>query len=439
MKNLLKVAVAAALSLAAVSASATDSRINGLSGGAVNLTNSSFAPDGKVLGVGLSFNEKSITIRDTANIYTFPQYLPTYKNSVDADAVQGASYGTMNIRYALSDDAVLLLYGKRSAWKPVTALNSVAGVNVPGVSGYAPTLDPTLDPTNHQFGIGFGMKAGESANIGAHASIGGHNASSNQPKDNTLFDLTAGLGLELPGKNNLDFGLNLGFGSFNDVGSDAQVLYQPNGIFNFGLNFKGEFQVHQIAKIVPYLNFRYDSRNVSHGPDQNPGDTETQQASLSMTSIMVGTDLAIQPVEGVLIQPGFGLGFATSAVSGTSASTPVGQQANIATVDNSSNRIIPYYGFAAEAKAFDWMKLRLGARQQIVMTNIGNIAQSPAPTTEKHSSTVLNTVTTGVGFQLMGWDLDVNMNPSFFNTGVFAATGNATGGWGVDWALLYRW
>lgn len=427
MKNLLKLAVVAALSLAAVSASATDSRINGLSAGSVNLTN------GGNGGTGLSFNEKSITIRDTANIYTFPQYLPTYKNSVDADAVQGASYGTMNIRYALSDDAVLLLYGKRSAWRPVTALNSVAGVNVPGVSGYG----PTQDPTNHQFGIGFGMKAGESAKLGAHASIGGHNASSNQPKNNTLFDLTAGLGLELSETNSLDFGLNLGFGSFNDVGSDAQILYQPNGIFNFGLNFKGEFQVHQIAKIVPYLNFRYDSRNVSHGPDQNPGDTETQQASLSMTSIMVGTDLAIQPVEGVLIQPGFGLGFATSAVSGTNASTFVGQQANIATVDNSSNRIIPYYGFAAEAKAFDWMMLRLGARQQIVMTNIGNTL--PQGSNETHSSAVVNTVTTGVGFHLMGWDLDVNMNPSFFNNGVFAATGNATGGWGVDWALLYRW
>lgn len=426
MKNLLKLAVVAALSLAAVSASATDSRINGLSGGAINLTN------GGNGGVGLSVNEKSITVRDTANIYTFPQYLPTYKNSVDADAVQGASYGTMNIRYALSDDAVLLLYGKRSAWKPVTQLNSVAGVNVPGVSGYG----PTLDPTNHQFGIGFGMKAGETAKLGAHASIGGHNASSNQPKDNTLFDLTAGLGLELSETNSLDFGLNLGFGSFNDVGPDAQVLYQPNGIFNFGLNFKGEFQVHQIAKIVPYLAFRYDSRNVSHGPDQNPGDTETQQASLSMTSLQVGTDLAIQPVEGVLIQPGLGLGFATSAVSGTNASTPVGQQANIATVDNSSNRIIPYYGFAAEAKAFDWMVLRLGARQQIVMTNIGNTL--PQGSNETHSSTVVNTVTTGMGFHLMGWDLDVNVNPSYFNNGLFAATGTATA-WGTDWSLLYRW
>ncbi len=426
MKNLLKMAVVAALSLAAVSASATDSRINSLSAGTVDMTN---AANG---AAGLSFNEKALTIRDTANIYAFPQYLPTYKNSVDADAVQGASYGTMNIRYALSDDAVLLLYGKRSAWKPVTNINSVAGASVPGVSGYS----PTLDPTNHQFGIGFGMKAGETVKIGAHASIGGHNASTNQPKNNTLFDLTAGLGLELSETNSLDFGLNLGFGSFNDFNDSGQAVYQPNGIFNFGLNFKGEFQVHQIAKIVPYAAFRLDSRNVSHGPDANPGDNETQQGNLSITALQVGSDLAIQPVEGVLIQPGIGLGFATSSLNGTNASTPVGAPTQINTVDNSSNRIIPYYGFAAEAKAFDWMKLRLGARQQIVTTNIGNTLTQGS--NEKHLSTVVNTVTTGMGFNLMGWDLDVNVNPSYFNNGVFAATGTATA-WGVDWALLYRW
>lgn len=427
MKNLLKMAVVAALSLAAVSAWATDTRINSLSAGSVDMTN---AANG---AAGVSFNEKVMTIRDTANIYAFPQYLPTYKNSVDADAVQGSSYGTMNIRYALSDDAVLLLYGKRSPWKPVTAINSVAGANVPGVSGYA----PTQDPTNHQFGLGFGMKAGETVKIGAHASIGGHNASTNQPKNNTLFDLTAGLGLELSETNSLDFGLNLGFGSFNDFNDSGQAVYQPNGIFNFGLNFKGEFQVHQIAKIVPYAAFRIDSRNVSHGPDANPGDNETQQGNLSITALQVGSDLAIQPVEGVLIQPGIGLGFATSSLNGTNASTPVGAPTQINTVDNSSNRIVPYYGFAAEAKAFDWMKLRLAARQQVVVTNIGNTLTQGS--NEKHLSSVVNTVTTGVGFNLMGWDLDVNMNPAYFNNGVFAATGNATGGWGVDWALLYRW
>lgn len=433
MKNLLKMAVVAALSLAAVSASATDSRINSLSAGNVDMTNGSVGDDGKVNGVGVSFNEKALTIRDTANIYAFPQYLPTYKNSVDADAVQGASYGTMNIRYALSDDAVLLLYGKRKAWKPVTALNSVGGANIEKVSGYK----GTQDPTNHQFGVGFGMKAGETVKIGAHASIGGHNDSTNQPRNNTLFDLTAGLGLELSETNSLDFGLNLGFGSFNDFNASGQAEYQSAGIFNFGLNFKGEFQVHQIAKIVPYAVFRLDSRAVNHGQNK-AGTNQAQQGSLSITALQLGSDLAIQPVEGVLIQPGIGLGFATSSVSGTKNEVGSNDPVIINTDDNSSNLIVPYYGFAAEAKAFDWMKLRLGARQQIVTTNIGNIAQSGQPSTEQHTSSVVNTVTTGMGFNLMGWDLDVNVNPSYFNNGVFAATGTPTA-WGVDWALLYRW
>ena len=48
-------------------------------------------------------------------------------------------------------------------------------------------------------------------------------------------------------------------------------------------------------------------------------------------------------------------------------------------------------------------------------------------------------MSTGLGIKLLGWDLDINMNPAFFNNGIAAVTGNATAGWGIDWALTYDW
>lgn len=435
MKNLMKWTSLAALGLGVVgvagSALATDSRINGLSGGGVSLTGNPDSPTAS----DTVLNEKSFTIRDSANIYTFPQFLPTYKNSVDSDATSGAKYGTMNIRYALSDDAVLLVYGKRSVWQPVTNLSSIAGATSGAASGYG----MPNDPTNHQFGLGFGMKAGESLRLGAHASLGGRNftdkTTNNKTQNNTLFQLGAGVGFDLSETNSMDFGIDLKVGSFTNQGPQGD-LYTPNGLFRFGLIFKGEFQVHQIAKIVPYLNFAYDSRNVAHGQDQ--AGNGAKYGNAAMTVLQLGSDLAIQPVEGVLIQPGLGLAFATSNVNGKAVNDPNGQIPS-QTLDASSNRIIPYYGFAAEAKAFDWMVLRLGARQQVVMTNIGNTATNPAPSNEEHLSNVVNTVTTGMGFKLMGWDLDLNVNPSFFNNGVYAVTGADTKPFAVDWALSYRW
>lgn len=425
MKKLLTAVTASALGLlAAAPAMATETRVNSLSGGNIQLTGTN------------AVNEKILTLKDQANIYPFPQYLPDYKNSVDVDTTVGGTYGTMNIRYALSDDAVLLLYGKRSAWQPVTTVQSVAGQTAAGNAGFAPGA---ADPTNHQFGVGFGMKAGETARLGAHLGIGGANNSTAQTKDNTIVDFNAGVGFDVGEDNKLDFGLGLMFGSFTDQGPQGD-LYQPNGLFRMGLIFKGEFKVHEIAWLVPYLNFAYDTRGIIHGNDAVGNGAK--QGSLGLTTLQLGSDLSIRRKlfdRDIVIQPGLGLAFATSTVSGNPAAVPPGGQVNVVTTDNSSNRVVPYYGFAAEAHAFDWMILRLGARQQIVMTNIGNTAQNGAPSNETHQSTVLNTVTTGMGFQLLGWTLDINVNPQFFNNGPMVATGNATAGWGVDWALYYKW
>ena len=420
MKKLLTAFVAGTLALGG-SAYATETRINSLSAG---------GPGNGAL------NEKSITIKDSANIDVLPQTMVGYKNSVDVDNTVGSSYGSMNIRYALSDDAVLTLFGKRSTWQGVTSPTSIDGKTAPGIAGYTPV---PKDPTNHQFGIGFGMKAGESLRLGTTLSIGGHrnDGPSTSQNSNTLVNFAAGIGFDLSETNSLDFGLGLVFGSFTNI-EGTQDRWLSNGLFGLTITGKGEFQVHQIAKLVPYLRFGYDSRGVKHNArtDEAGLGNDAKQGTVNNTTLSLGSDLAISPVEGVLIQPGIGLAFRSSTASGNSA--PAGATQNV----ESSQLIMPYYGFAAEAKAFDWMVLRLGARQTIVKQDDGNTLPNTGPTApsnEKHTSDVVNTVTTGFGFKLMGWQLDMNINPQFFNNGPYIVTGNATTPFGVDFALGYDW
>jgi len=420
MKKLLSAVIAGTLALGG-SAYATETRINSLSAGGPG--------DG-------SFNEKSVTIKDSANIDALPQTVVSYKNSVDVDNTNGASYGSMNIRYALSDDAVLTLFGKRSPWQTVTTMPSIGNKTAAGAAGYTPT---SQDPTNHQFGIGFGIKAGESLRLGTTLSIGGHrnDGDSNNQQSNTQVGFAAGIGFDLSETNSLDFGLNIRFGTFTNYLVTDQ--YMPNGIFGLSLVGKGEFQVHQIAKLVPYIRFGYDTVGVKHNDSPANAGMSAIQGSLANTTLSLGSDLAISPVEGVLIQPGIGLAYRTNTVQGnTQPGLPVGNGA-VQTIETAST-LAPYYGFAAEAKAFDWMVLRLGARQTIVKKDFGNTAPTGAPSTEAHSSGVVNTVTTGMGFKLMGWQLDMNVDPLFFNNGPYAVTGNPTGPrFAVDFALGYDW
>ncbi len=445
-KNLLAVCAAAlslftAGSLVPGAAYATDTRINSLSAAGAE-----FAP-------GAAFNEKSVTIRDSANIYQLPQFMVAYKNSVDVDATNAAVYGTMNVRYALSDEAVLLLYGKRSPWEYVTGLPTIGGTDANKVSGYGPGYG---DPTNHQFGLGFGLKAGESLRLGALFSYGGGTVNgafdgtgthlppiSTPPAQSgaTWLRFGLGLGVDLNEHNSLDFALHLATGSFTDTANNT-VGYQAgtNPNLDFALLAKGEFMVHQIAKLVPYFRFGYQSRGVGHNGTKDDGEG-AKTGNYSGIGLNLGADLAITPVEGVLIQPGLGLALRTSSLTGNSAANPglVSGGPSEVSIENGGRLLMPFYGFAAEAKAFDWMVLRLGARQTIVNKHFDISKQPDDKTDAGDYSTVKNTVTTGVGLKMMGWNLDVNMAPQFFNNGLYAVTGNPTSGWGIDWALGYNW
>ena len=427
--------LAGASLLAAAPALATETRINSLSAGG-----STFG------GSGAIFNEKSVTIQDSSNINSLPQYLPKYKNSVDTDATQGAKYGSMSVRYALSDEAVLLLYGKSSAWAPVATSKSIGGSDAATAAGYSPSGQGIKDPTNHQFGVGFGMKAGENLRFGARLDIGGsrNDLDTNKLDSNTLIDFNAGVGFDLNETNNLDFGLNIRVGSFvnqdNNSGS-ALDRYVGDGLFGVGLLAKGEFQVHQIAKLVPYFRFGYDARGVAHfaRSDEQGSGNEQKRGHLTDTQINLGADLAISPVEGVLIQPGVGLAFRSTSLAGNDQPGPQGS--NISEHDlEKARQMLPFYGFAAEAKAFDWMVLRLAARQTIIKTDTDNVAQQGKQTTEFHASDVTNVVSTGVGLKLMGWKLDLNVAPAFFNNGIYAVSGGTgTTPFAIDWALGYDW
>ncbi len=421
MKTLTKFAVAVAALMAATPAVATQSRINSMAGG-----------------------EKAITVRDEANIHAgLPQFLVDHGNEVDVDAASGGVYGRMNVRYALTDDAVLLLYGLRSPWASVvsgTTINGGPKGSAPAIAGVAPGQLSAADPTNHQFGVGFGTKVGDGMRLGARIDIGGarDDADGNNLNNNTLFGLNFGLGFDIGETNSLDFGLKLRFGSFTDFEAGAD-RWLSNANIGFGLLTKGEFQVHPVAKLVPYLTIDYLDVEIGHavrGGAEQGSLAEAKKGSVADFQISLGADLAISPADRVIIQPGLGLGFRSSNAEGTDQNGGA-----ILGIEN-SNQIAPYYGFAAEAQAFDWLALRVGARQTIVMHNSANtkpVTPGANDTNEFHKSSVVNTLTTGFGISVRGWQLDLNVNPLFFNNNFFAVSGVATPAYAFDFAMVYDW
>ncbi len=449
MKRTLIAGLACTLCLAvAVPAFATRSRTNAL--GAGNPATPNFIA-GKVI------NEKELTLTDSANTYHLPQLLVKYKNSVDTDASSNYNYGRFNIRYALTDEAVLWLYGISSKWEPVAtspSLGDGAGNFAAGDPATVAGYGAGQEPTNHQLGLGFGTNLGEALRVGADLSIGGARADGTQQNlhNNTLIYFGAGLGFDLGEMNTLDFGLKIRFGSFNERVNNVDD-YLPDSLISFTLLGRGEFQVHQIAKLVPYVRFRLDSRNVvgSGSVENQTGlNPNLKYGQLQDTIFQLGTDLAISPAEKVLIQPGLGFAYRGSLLQGNAIDqeNPGTKQPAPGGVVEEAYVLIPYYGFAAEAKAFDWLTLRFGARQVIQQTN-GNF-NPPAnqvkpppndqvpPSVESHFSTVNNWLTAGVGINLRGWSIDININPQFYNNAVFAVTG--TGGvFGTDFAVTYDW
>ncbi len=421
MRTLTKCAVAAAALMTATPALATQSRINSMSGG-----------------------EKNITVRDEANIHAgLPQFLVDHGNEVDVDAASGGVYGRMNVRYALTDDAVLLLYGLRSPWAPVVTGSTINGgpkSTAPAIAGVAPGQLSATDPTNHQFGVGFGTKVGDAMRLGARIDIGGarDDADGNNLNNNTLFGLNFGLGFDIGETNSLDFGLKLRFGSFTDFESGAD-RWLSNANIGFGLLAKGEFQVHPVAKMVPYLTLDYLGIEVGHavrGGAEQGSLAEAKKGIVADFQLALGADLAISPADRVVIQPGLGLGFGSSNAEGTDQNGGA-----IVGVEN-SNQITPYYGFAAEAQAFDWLALRVGARQTIVMHNSANTLPAQpgvSASNEFHKSSVVNSLTTGFGISVRGWQLDLNVNPLFFNNNFFAVSGVATSAYAFDFAMVYDW
>lgn len=421
MKIWSKIGAAALGLLVAAPAFATQSRINAMSGG-----------------------EKSYTVRDEANIHAgLPQFLVDHGNEVDVDAASGGVYGRMNVRYKLTDDAVLLLYGLRQQWAPVVAIGTLGGgplggggPKTPGgIAGEGGAISAP-DPTFHQFGIGFGTKLGETLRLGVDLSLGGARADGdgNNLNSNTLFHLGLGLGFDIGETNSLDFGLRIRIGTFTDyeAGADRWVSEGNTGISLIG---KGEFQVHPIAKIVPYLTIDYVGVGIGHavrGDETNSGN-QAKKGTVSNTRLAIGADLAIAPAEKVTVQPGLGLAMAFSGAEGNSA--PNGQITGV----EASQQLMPFYGFAAEAQAFDWLSLRVGARQTIIRLDNENKAPAGAPSQESHVTTTANTLTTGFGISLRGWQIDLNVTPTFFNNNIFAISGAPTAGHTVDFAILYDW
>jgi len=367
----------------------------------------------------LGGGEKEFTVRDEANVGHLPQLLVDHGNKVFTDASVGGSYGTMHINYKLSDTSVIQLYGasglKNSFGIPGKAALSGKGTGtLTGVSvqdtgvGYSPA--GLADPTNHELGIGFATKFGAAARFGGNLNFYGNTkqGDDNNKNNNSFYRLGLGIGFDLSEKNSLDFGLGVGFGFIQQMdGTDEK--YNHDGTLTFDLLGKGEFEVHTIAKIVPFLAIGYRNwgvKNIKSGEG-------TDKGSVSRISVALGSDLAITPSEGILIQPGVGLMYLTSSATGPDSTK----------VEDSNAIIFPYYGFAAEGKVFDWLVLRLGAKQIVSKISTNKTDKQ----TQAQQSMVDYILTTGFGIKAGSWTIDLNVNPLWFNNGPYLISGAGTG------------
>ena len=143
----------------------------------------------------------------------------------------------------------------------------------------------------------------------------------------------------------------------------------------------------------------FRSQRVAQSDAESQAGMTAMAAQLANTQLNIGADLAIFGAEAKdrswLVQPGLGLAYRQSAFSANSLPGPQGSNIGVKPVE-SSTQLLPYYGFAAEARPFsvDWMVLRLGARQTIIKTNNNgsnfhtDANNTPQGATESYTSTV---------------------------------------------------
>lgn len=401
-KRLLTTALTAVLTCAAVSASATESRIQSLGGG-----------------------EKQFTVLDDRNIFHLPAELVKY-GTWTAIEIGAPGFTSFAIHYNFNPSVVLAVYGSSQD-------RAAVNVNAGGVS-----VNQSSDAANkglsgqlHKATVFMGFDLG-ATRLGAKLGIWGSKQSTstedNDPDTDTgplIINFGFGAGFAI-GSSDLDLGLDIVYGSPTDKGGGEDN--STGSEFGIGLLARLNVPFSGPHEIVPFLKLDTAFANSELKADGSHKFTGTR------FDLEAGIDIRLNLGDGIIVQPGVGLG---NNHSGVSDDDPNGDSDTTPT-DTSFNDFFLFYNVAVDVKITDWLDLRFGGSQRINFEKVnvdvgGNFNNSTSKNYVDHK------LATGVGFNLpAGFSIDIEVNKEWWKGGPYLLTGTARD-FGMNAALSKDW
>jgi hypothetical protein len=383
----------AVLSMLALSANATNSRVD------------SMAANGRV------------SVLDDTNIFALPAEVVKYGSWVSLDLGAGGDT-SFGVHYNFNPTTVLALYGSNE--KP-TFIDDVAGQ---GVFQDAGAGNAGIDGgETHKFIAILGMDFGNSRLgilLGAHGDgakqmDGDGNVQSNMGP--MQIDLGIGYGMGL-GSGDLDLALHAAYGTVTQENNDGSLA--DNSQIDIGLLGRLTMPFSGPHELVAWLGIavKLPSGKVKDG----------NEVSGMHFGADLGADVRLNLGDGITVQPGVGFMFAME--SHNNGADPA--------TETSSMTLAPYYHVAVDVAVNEWLDIRFGGSQMLTWASNGSTTDGNS-NGDSSSSDVAHSIATGVGFNLpAGVSIDVQVNTGWWKQGPYFLTGNA-GDFGASAAISKDW
>ncbi len=408
-----KLMALAALGVAIAStASATESRLRSISGGAA----------------GLRSSYKNVTFLDDRNIFVLPAELVKYGEwaAVETGDIGYTSFG---FHYNFTPTLVLAMYGTS---QDVPALNLGAGGDNLDQSGCGFCINGDAGAT-HKGTIILGVDTG-SVRLGFLLAAWADMAKDFDADENLVknegplvVQFAAGLGVGTA-MGDLDFALDLKIGLPTHEGlsggDTAEPLTEQNQI-DVGLLFRGTFPFSGPHELVPYVNL-----DVAFGSSTNLAND--QQKSGLHFGVDLGMDIRLNLGDGITVQPGLGFGGRVTSIE----TTPDGGDPSI---NRAHEFALPFYSLAVDVKVTDWFDIRFGGAQRVYWTWTSGEDGNGDPIASNSQANVDHFISTGVAFNLpAGVSIDVEVNNGWWRKGPYLLSGDG-GGFGMSAAISKDW
>ncbi len=360
---------------------------------------------------------------------TYAEFAAVWPDSQD-DTGLGQYGGLFAFHYALSTDTVLAFYGSSSH-------RSVLGSAVEYIGDWSGSDmeddellgEASVSRADHKGTLMLAHRMGD-VRLGLQLGFWGRTTSVDAPESQQMnrggsqFEAGVGLGFDLPEAQSFDLAGSFSMGWFDD---DRWVVQGGDSYLATRLDVSTEWSAKLLArgvlklgseKIVPFATVGLGGGGVAWNQDV----ADAPDVSVSTLFIAAGTNLVLQPLEGVFVMPGVGLRWGSQSLE-DGGDTQLGT-----TVLN------PYVGVAVDARVATWLALRFGARQNLTWTG------AEAATLEMSGSDTDTEMTLGLAVRLGQVDVDWMVNPRMLVEGPAVLSGsNAAVPFATQASVKFTW